>query len=431
MKLILFLFIVLSTGLTTTATKTTLGDTTYHSIRFIQGVAWSKVIEMARHEQKSIFVDCFATWCGPCKRMDKEIFTKEHVGSIYNKCFVCVKMQMDKSNHDDESVRNTYDDAEFFMNNYGIKAFPTFLYFDQDGNILKKGIGAMDADEFIGLAADALNPNKNYSLLLKQFKAGKRDMVEMRNLAEDATSLGDTAEARLIADAYFNNLNENELLVKDNIQFIGRFTKSSKEVGFELFFRHADTVNKIMGDDTYAQSVVHQVIYNEIAIPELKATSLLVGEQPDWAGLSNRIANKFGEYYAERVVIAAHANWSAQYKYWEEWSKYFTLFQDKFGSKTNAGHWPAFSLNNNAWAVFTYSTSAQALTEALSWSAKAVLMDPYPNWIDTYANLLYKLGQKPLALKWENIACKMDTANNTFRKTLEQMNKDQPTWPTH
>jgi thioredoxin-related protein len=430
MKLILGLFMLSGFASLAMANDSIQSDSINRNVHFVNGIAWPKLVEMAKHHRKYIFVDCYATWCSPCKYMDRNIFTNEKVALVYNKRFICVKMQMDKSNHDDEAIRHTYVDAKFLMDNYAIKAYPTFLYFDQDGNIINKSIGAADVDRFIGLAADALNPNKNYSASVRQFKAGKRDMVEMAYLAETATSLGDTAESRLIAEAYMIKLQGNEVYTKDNIQFMGRFTKSSEEVGFNLFLRHADTVNKIMGDDTYAQSIVHRIIVSEMVVPELKDTSIFYNSGPDWPRLFSKISKIYGAYYADRAVTEARCDWAGEHKHWDEWSKYFTLFQDKFGSKANSGPWVALSLNNKAWTVFTYSSSVPALMDALSWSEKAVLMDPQSNWIDTYANLLYKLGQKQLALQWESIAVKMDSASDIFRSTLEKMKGDLPTWPT-
>ncbi len=37
---------------------------------------WSKVLKKAKKENKLIFVDCYTSWCGPCKMMAKDVFTQ-------------------------------------------------------------------------------------------------------------------------------------------------------------------------------------------------------------------------------------------------------------------------------------------------------------------------------------------------------------------
>ena len=46
-------------------------------IHFEDGVSWQHVQQKAKAEDKYIFVDCYATWCGPCKQMDKKVCANE------------------------------------------------------------------------------------------------------------------------------------------------------------------------------------------------------------------------------------------------------------------------------------------------------------------------------------------------------------------
>src|SRR5450631_1885741 len=89
---------------------------------------WKKILEQAKSENKYIFVDCFTTWCGPCKLMDKEVYTKEIVGNYFNQNFIAVKLQMDKTNTDNQQVIDWYTDAEMFQKKYGIPVYPTYLF---------------------------------------------------------------------------------------------------------------------------------------------------------------------------------------------------------------------------------------------------------------------------------------------------------------
>ncbi|MDQ2721558.1 MAG: thioredoxin domain-containing protein [Bacteroidota bacterium] len=56
-------------------------------IKFEHGITWSQVLAKAKTENKYIFVDCYTTWCGPCKQMDATVFPVEDVGNFFNKFY--------------------------------------------------------------------------------------------------------------------------------------------------------------------------------------------------------------------------------------------------------------------------------------------------------------------------------------------------------
>ena len=51
---------------------------------------WSAILAQAKAEDKLIFVDAYTTWCGPCKKMDRDVFPQMEVGSFYNAMFINV-----------------------------------------------------------------------------------------------------------------------------------------------------------------------------------------------------------------------------------------------------------------------------------------------------------------------------------------------------
>ena len=71
-----------------------------NGIRWTEGLTWEQVKQKAKQENKYIFLDCFATWCAPCKKMDLDVYTNDTVGSYFNEKFISVKVQMDKTKKD-------------------------------------------------------------------------------------------------------------------------------------------------------------------------------------------------------------------------------------------------------------------------------------------------------------------------------------------
>lgn len=63
---------------------------TGQGINFFRG-SFEEALKKAQQENKQIFVDVYTSWCGPCKMMAKEVFTRSDVGSFqYSFCIFTV-----------------------------------------------------------------------------------------------------------------------------------------------------------------------------------------------------------------------------------------------------------------------------------------------------------------------------------------------------
>ena len=404
-------------------------DSIISGIQFQQDTYWKQVLAKAKKEGKYIFVDCYATWCGPCMKMEKEVYSLPKIGDIYNEKFISLKIQMDSAKTDNKKKKLFYADARFFESHYKINAYPCLLFFMPDGRILNKFIGALKPDDFVQLTADVIDPQKNYYLLLDKYKKGKSDLKEMNFLAHTALQLlGDTAQSQGIAQSYVLNLNKEAWFTKSNIEFMREFTKNSRDTGFSIFYHYTDSINKIMGDTNYAQSFVNYIIYKEIVVPEIRKVSGPIAAIPDWNSIGSMIRNKYNDYYSERVIIGAKSDWGRRYKNWPECTKYMVLFTEKYGTLNAPGQLQDFMLNNYAWEVFLHSNNKNELETALVWSNRALTLNPQANWMDTYANILYKLGRKEQAIKWEEIARELAPLDANIKMNLEKIKNGKPTW---
>lgn len=97
-------------------------------IHFEHNYSWQSILAKAKAENKYIFVDCFTTWCGPCKFMSSTIFPSENTGKFFNEKFINVKFQLDTTIKDDENIKKQYADAAFIKHNYNVVAYPTYLF---------------------------------------------------------------------------------------------------------------------------------------------------------------------------------------------------------------------------------------------------------------------------------------------------------------
>lgn len=95
------------------------------------------VREMAVKQGKPVFIDLYATWCPPCRLMEREVFSRKDVGEFMEKRFVAAKYDVDKTT------------GRELMQRYGTGAIPLYLVFDTDGELLGRIEGASDAEAFM------------------------------------------------------------------------------------------------------------------------------------------------------------------------------------------------------------------------------------------------------------------------------------------
>jgi len=58
-------------------------------INFFKGT-YTEALAKAKEENKPVFLDVYAGWCGPCKKLKKTTFKDETVGEYFNKNFICI-----------------------------------------------------------------------------------------------------------------------------------------------------------------------------------------------------------------------------------------------------------------------------------------------------------------------------------------------------
>ena len=108
--------------------------------------------KLAEKQNKFVFIDCYTTWCGPCKMMAKSVFPTKKMGDYLNPKYVCLKFEVSSG------VGRTIADK------YKVKSYPTFLILSPEGELVAKVSGGAPADPFISMVEDAMNPDNNHYL---------------------------------------------------------------------------------------------------------------------------------------------------------------------------------------------------------------------------------------------------------------------------
>ncbi|MDP3758264.1 MAG: thioredoxin domain-containing protein, partial [Candidatus Daviesbacteria bacterium] len=124
---------------------------------------FENIKKKAEKENKLIFMDCYTTWCGPCKAMDKNVFTNDSVADFYNKNFLNVKINMES------------EEGKKIGKSFHIDFYPTFLYINEKEKLIHKGVGGFSTRMFVNLGEEALNPETQLATFNEKYEKGNRD----------------------------------------------------------------------------------------------------------------------------------------------------------------------------------------------------------------------------------------------------------------
>ncbi len=100
---------------------------------------WANILKQAKAQKKTIFLDAYASWCGPCKLLQKNTFTQKAVGDLFNKKFINVKMDMEKG------------EGPALAQVYPLEGYPTMLFIDGNGRVVKSVVGYIPADDLLNI----------------------------------------------------------------------------------------------------------------------------------------------------------------------------------------------------------------------------------------------------------------------------------------
>ncbi len=176
-----FLFVLFVLGITLSAKA---------QVQFNKSLSWKQLRNQAKAEHKYIFVDVMATWCGPCKGMDENVYPNAKLAKFINENYLSVKVQTNQTSKDDEYTKSWYQAAKEIQANYQVTGLPSMVFLTPDGELAHKTVGYRNSDELLADAKLAMDPANQYSVLLNQYANDKTDTAFVNKLAKLSESMG-------------------------------------------------------------------------------------------------------------------------------------------------------------------------------------------------------------------------------------------------
>lgn len=347
-------------------------------LAFAQGIKFedsnfSAVLAKAKKENKLVFVDAYASWCGPCKLMVKNIFPLQNVGDFYNSHFVNAKIDMEKG----EGIG--------LAKKYNVKVFPTYLFINGDGEEVHRTLGYVEEKDFIQFAKDAEDPSKRLTSLKKKFEGGEKDPEFLKNLAT-LTMYNDSEFAAKVFDRYFQ---QKATMDQEDVQLLLTATQSTESPLYKIFQTRKAEIVKIFPEDRYAK-FDKNVKINTVIKKSYNADTKSWNDSY-YLTESQKFLTK---EESEKILKRAKASRALKDKDIPTYEKLMLEMYKDYSAASSE------ELNSLAWNFFENVSNKSSLEKAVAWAQESVKKsENYAN-TDTLANLYNKIGDKKNAKIW-------------------------------
>jgi thioredoxin-related protein len=358
---------------------------------------WADILAKAKTENKVIFMDAYTTWCGPCKKMAADIFPQKEVGDYFNKQFVNVKMDMEKGEGLDLAKK------------YKIRAYPTYLFIDGNGELVHKSMGMMPAPDFINVAQSAADPNKQFYSLKKKFDKGEREPAFVKNLLDAALKSGESEIASEVMNTFMDT--QKDLGTKENMDLLINSTQKVESKAYKYIVN-----NRAAFDKNYQKELVEYRIFFE---PSNEIIKKFANETQDLdiEKAKTYLNQHVSKEQSEQMVILATIQLSQMKQDIPTMVKNFETYLDKYPSING------MFLNNAAWTFFEQVDEKERLEKAIKWSLASLQNNDNFMFNDTAAALYFKLKNKNKAKEHAEKAIKLAKVSGEDASETESLLK--------
>ncbi|GGH65619.1 hypothetical protein GCM10011379_18940 [Filimonas zeae] len=411
-------------------------------IQFTTGLNWKQVLEKAKKENKLVLVDCYTTWCGPCKKMDKEVYPQEAVGAIVNQNFVSVKVQMDTADNDSQEIKTWYSEASQIRQRFHVTAYPSYLIIAPDGDIVYREAGAKRATTFTEIMQTAADSGRVYARQLADWKAGKKDYTLAPSLIRKAERTRDSKTAISLArnciEKYIPTLTGAALYNLDLLAATGPYLLTSDKKLFTLFYpeKNGQITDSLLQAKGISAGIASGAIEKEINAMLVKNNDFNkpIINNPDWNKMKQVITKRYDATNADNLINIAQQNWYKITK--PDWNKLAQSQLYSIQKNPPSEKWGFAMANNQIWYDIFFHVNDTGILKEAAMVAKKHIIDAEEKqagklnagYIDTYANLLFKLGRNKEAIEWQQKAVALRPEIKSFAEALKKMEKGEPTW---
>lgn len=345
-----------------------------------QDLPFKELVAKAKKENKLVFIDAYASWCGPCKMMEKNVFTKKPVGDFYNKNFVNARIDMEKG------------EGREVAQKFGVRSYPTYLFLNGDGELVSQNYGYMEESTFLTMAQDINSPNNKKGSLKERFAKGEKDRDFLINIMK-LNSNADYEFAKQASERYFANRKKTDEFSKEDLGFLLYFLKSTEDPNYKTFVSQKADIIKFLPEENYKE-FNDQLILAKVVQESIDDKTKKINED---------YFMKTAEPLVGKEAATLKLN-QTKLSYYEQNANFPEYEKAALDYYKNADSFEPNELLKAAWIFSDNITTKSSLKKAAEWAEKSVMKGETAENTYILAKIYFNLGISDIAKNYAEMS---------------------------
>lgn len=353
-----------------------------------QGIKWQNgsfedVIKTSKKQHKIIFLDVYATWCGPCKLMDSQVFADSTIGKIFNTQFINAKI-------DGETVEGKQLVEQFELNSY-----PSRLFITENWEVLSKQEGTSSITNLLKIAATVTERSKSNSSndeLEERYLRGNREPAFLYVYLKSRQLM--SLENGHVLNQYLTAITPSEQVLPTTLTLILENADILSGKAFDIIIAHKN-------DSVFNRKIKALLNFNFNKAVNLKSEQLL----NDVLIANGKLYSTFSEVNAINTETKINyfdltKQYNAFFETTDFWYNSYFLKKDIITFQNSIGLKSVYAkkLQHAAEIVANVFNEPTKLEKSIIWIRKSIeLEEKYTN-VNIYSRLMYILGNKNEAI---------------------------------
>jgi thiol-disulfide isomerase/thioredoxin len=209
---------------------------------------WQTILEEAREANKYIFFTASAVWCGPCRALENDVYTKDNVADFFNKNFINAKYDMEKG------------DGIALREKFSVQGYPTLLWIDaKTEEVVHRVVGKLEPADLIAQGNIALKQTGSLREIRKRYEENKT-AENLREYIIAMRQAGLTSELTKIVPEFLEGSSKEQLMEEENWKLLAQYVRDPFSDLLQLVFNNRAEFSEVIGVEE-----VDKLLYNSIS----------------------------------------------------------------------------------------------------------------------------------------------------------------------